>query len=72
MTKKKQPRDTSWPPLGVTDLEPEIKPGKDNMKFPSLRQALERVVLEDDGTGPQKSSDGHTLYCPRGCCDNAS
>jgi hypothetical protein len=23
----------------------------------------------DSGAGPQRDSDGHTLYCPRGCCD---
>lgn len=23
----------------------------------------------DSGAGPQRDSEGHTLYCPRGCCD---
>jgi ribosomal protein L7/L12 len=26
-------------------------------------------TLDDNGAGPQRDSAGHTLYCPRGCCD---
>jgi ribosomal protein L7/L12 len=24
---------------------------------------------DDNGAGPQRDSEGHTLYCPRECCD---
>lgn len=27
-----------------------------------------RPLFEDSGAGPQHDSQGHTLYCPRGCC----
>lgn len=27
-------------------------------------------VYDDTGSGPQLTSDGHSLYCPRGCCDD--
>lgn len=41
---KKQEKDTSWPPLGVKDLKPDVKAIKEVVKFGSLRQALHNAL----------------------------
>ena len=40
---KKQAQDTSWPPLGVRDLNSD-KAEKEVMKFGVLRQALTKAL----------------------------
>lgn len=42
----KGPKDADWPPAGVRDLKPDVPIGDkpDRVRFPTLRQALERAA----------------------------
>jgi hypothetical protein len=42
------PADTAWPPAGVRDLKPDIPVNNraEHVRFPTLRDALEREVLK--------------------------
>lgn len=39
-------KDVAWPPLGVQDLESDISATKGVVRFPVLRQALEKRKKE--------------------------
>jgi len=47
-TKRKIPADAAWPPAGVRDLKPDIPVNNraDRVRFPTLREALERDGLK--------------------------
>ncbi len=39
-----KPKDTQWPPLGVQDLVPDQPVNKDNVRFPILKEALNKAL----------------------------
>src|SRR6478672_2052318 len=56
--KRKMPADTAWPPAGVRDLKPDIPVNNraDRVRFPTLREALEREGLKQAPPTTQISS----------------